>query len=203
MIMFRLVICVMLLGTMPLMAQKSDVKVNTIVLHAQNSSLGGNMVDLDKHQVYTLEEAGYNPKRIDLGFMYGKNTGGNIMAPVSQGFLTFGDKIKEMFLLWGNDRNNGTIINLGNSAAANEIFDAINSSEDIMEGHEHWFDEIMDVEDYDPGKHGPGQRTKPISIGDVIFFKSENKKKYHILRIRSYLPSYNGKVEIEVKSSKK
>ncbi len=183
-------------------AQKSDLRVYTLTLMAQNSPLGGNMVDLDKGRIYPLEEAGYNPKRIDFGFMYGRSTGGNLMAPISQGFLTFGDKFKDAFLSWGNDRNNGTFINLGNDQKAQEVFNGVRNADAIEELYKEWLDKIMDVEEYNPGKHGPGQRTRPITIGDVVLFRSENKDTHHIFRINKFVQSQSGLVELEVKSSK-
>ncbi|ERJ58643.1 hypothetical protein [Sphingobacterium paucimobilis] len=183
-----------------LYAQKSDLRVYTLTLMGQNSQLGGNMVDLDKGRVYPIEEAGYNPKRIDFGFMYGRNTGGNLMVPISQGFLTFGDKFKEALLSWGNNRNNGTFINLGNTVEAQEIYQKIVSRVQIDALYSEWFDKIMTNPGYDPGKHGPGQRTRPIAVGDVVLFRSENKDTQHILRIVKFVQSQNGTLEIEVKS---
>lgn len=185
-----------------LYAQKSNIRTYNLTVHAQNSQLGGNMVDMDKGHAYPLEEASYNPKRIDFGLMYGRNTGGNLMAPISGGFLTFGDKFKDALLAWGNDRNNSTFINLGNIAKAQEIFDSVKSAEAIEELYKEWFDKIVDLEGYDPGKNGPSQRMRNMTIGDVLLFRSENKDTHHILRIVRYVQSTNGLIEFEVKSPK-
>lgn len=183
-------------------SQKSDIREYKLIIHAQNSQLGGNMVDLDKGHAYPLEEAGYNPKRIDFGFMYGRSTGGNLMAPISGGFLTFGDKFKDALLAWGNNRNNATFINLGNDDNAQEIFNSVKSTDAIDELYKGWFDKIVDLEEYNPRKHGPGQRMRDMTIGDVILFRSENKDTHHIFRITRYVQSTNGLIEFDVKSPK-
>jgi len=160
------------------------------------------MVDLDKGHAYPLEEAGYNPKRIDFGLMYGRNTGGNLMAPISGGFLTFGDKFKDALLAWGNNRNNGTFINLGNDEKAQEVFNSVKKADAIEELYKEWFDKIVDIEGYNPRKHGPGQRMRDMTIGDVMLFRSENKDIHHIFRINRYVQSTSGLIELEVKSPK-
>ncbi|NGF55200.1 hypothetical protein G5B00_01630 [Parapedobacter sp. SGR-10] len=203
----RLIKSVLMLGLVVWMfgavyAQKSDLRVYTLTVHSQRSPLGGNMVDLDKRHAYPLDEAGYNPKRIDFGYMYGSNTGGNLMVPVSQGFLTFGNPFKDALLSWGNNRNNGYFINMGNDQKAQEIFNTLQSADSLAILYERWFDKIMEVPNYEPSKHGPGQRVRNMTIGDVLLFRSENKDTYHIFRITKLVLSNNGLIELEVKSPK-
>lgn len=196
-------VVVFTLSNLFVFGQKSDLREYKLTLMGQNSNLIGNMVDLDKGNVYPVEEAGYSPKNIDFGYMYGTSTGGNLMAPVSQGFLTFGDRFKDALLLWGNDRNNATFINLGNESAAQEVFESIKSQESLDSLYTIWYDKIMAYPDYNPGKHGPGQRTRPIAFGDVIFFRSENKDRQHVFRIVKYEQSNRGTLELQVKSPTK
>ncbi len=146
---------------------------NDILLGGQDNSNLGGFIDIEGAENHTLSESANYQDVIDFVFLIGASTGLNILVPNSSGFNYFGSTVKDVVADGWDVRNDGKIVNIGNSEKSLEIFENLQNGDQIREAYNTAMTTVEDMPDYDEQLNGPGDRIRKINEGDIIFIKTE------------------------------
>lgn len=180
-------------------AQNEELQEKTVTLYGAANHLGLNTYDFTTNTALPLKEAGYNPKKIHLGYLYGNNNKATLLVPASKTYTTFNNDITNMITSWGKDRNDGVLINIGNEI---EAIKAYNSAETGADAEKLYFEQLEKISaksGYNKNINGPGDKLSDIKTGDVIIFKSEALAPYYVIKVLKVIPGHSGEIQLEIK----
>lgn len=169
-----LVFMAVCLYTLPALAQEiQSVYRKTVIVGGQSSRAAhGGFVDLQRGQVYTLDEATTIQNQIDLLYGYGKNTKSNIIAVSSRSRDYFGKRYRDKLHEW-TELNRGTFIAVENTREQRNIFKKIKTAAQLCDAFETGLKTVENRPDYKKALHGPSShRLRGVKENEIIYFKS-------------------------------
>jgi len=180
-------------------AQNDELKEKTVTLYGAANRLGLNTYDFATGSALPLKEAGYNPKTIHLGYLYGNVNKSTLLVPASKAYTTFNNDITNMITSWGKDRNDGVLINIGNEI---EAIKAYNSAETGADAEKLYFEQLEKISaksGYNRNINGPSDKISEVKTGDIIIFKSEVLAPYYLIKVLKVVPGHAGEIQMEIK----
>jgi hypothetical protein len=173
-------------------------------LQAQNVPSAKQFLSFKERKTYNLLEASFVPHHIDLIFMYGNNTGLNLITPSSNAMGGFGPKYKiNVHEGWDNKRE-GSLMVIRDIVKVQMQFEKINSLSELKELFYYYELNISSLPGYNGRDFGPTENTSRMDIGDIVLFKSfSSENLYAIGKVVSAKKSHNGEMTIDWKIPKK
>lgn len=143
--------------------------------------------------VYSLAEASTNPQNIDFVMMHDAQTGFSIITPQDIRRLSRSEAGRVMNNTWLN-KNKSTLVKKAASEAALALFKEISNSGEIRQAYDAAIAEVSG----DNAVYGPGISLTGIEKNDLIFFHSEDRNFYAVLKVFKVIPD-EGLIEFEIK----
>lgn len=176
----------------------------TAVLQAQNVKDAQQFLSFKNRKTYSLLDASYIPDQIDLAFMYGNNTGLNLIAPFSSAIGSFGAKYKINVQDGWDVKKEGSLIVVRDIVKVQMQFKEIKSLTELKELFAYYELNISGLPGYKSREFGPSDNTARMQDGDIVLFKSfTTDDLYAIGKVVSSDKSYTGEMKIDWKIPKK
>lgn len=176
----------------------------TTVLQAQNVKEAQQFISFKNKKTYSLLDASYIPDQIDLVFMYGNNTGLNLMTPSSDAVGTFGTKYKVNVQDGWDIKKDGSLMVLRDIVKAQMQYQEIKSLNELKDLFAYYELNISSFPGYKSREFGPSDNPIRMHDGDIVLFKSfAVDNLYAIGKVVSSNKSYDGEMKVEWKIPKK
>ncbi len=173
-------------------------------LQAQNIVNAKHFLSFKERKVYTLLEASFVPDKIDLAFMYGNNTGLNLVSSSSNAMGGFGPKYKINVQEGWDVKRESSLMVVRDIVKVQMQFEKINSLKELIDLFHYYEINISGLPDYNGRDFGPTDNTPRMEIGDIILFKSfSSDNLYAIGKVVAAEKSHKGKMTIHWKIPKK
>lgn len=174
------------------------------VLQAQNVKDAQQFISFKNKKTYNLLDASYIPDQIDLVFMYGNNTGLNLMTPSSNAVGSFGAKYKINVQDGWDIKKEGSLMVLRDIVKVQMQYKGIKSLNELKSLFAYYELNISGLPGYKSREFGPADNTIRMQDGDIVLFKSlTTDGLYAIGQVVSSKKSYDGEMKIEWKIPKK
>ena len=204
--MIKRIFCIALVAALSFgaaFAQKksSKLKKSVFLIGAQNqSSKYGSLVDLKGKKVYKIADV---PEQEDIDFMYayGKSTKLVLMTPTSGNVRNYGKNYREKIGEGWYNKNNGRFVVIKDRKQAKKLYKSLKTKADLEDAYAFKAKEVKTLEDYKLTTHGPSKSVVDLQMGDVILFRSYDRKFYAVGMIKDYEEGFKGHIEIEFKVS--
>lgn len=180
-------------------AQNEELQTRTVTLYGADHHLGLNTYDFASGTAFSLKEAGYNPTKIHLGYLYGNNNKSTLLVPASKTYTTFGTNITDMVTAWGKDRNDGVLINIGNELEAIKAYNSAETGADAEKLYQESLTNVSAKKGYSMNANGPADKISNVKLGDIIMFKSTALAPYYLMKVLKVVPGYEGEIQLEIK----
>ncbi len=194
-----LVMCLLLFSFGMVQAQDIPLRTYKSKLTAQNASPARNFLDLKSRKTFDLIGASYEPERIDMFVLFGRNTRVNLILPSSNRIESFGEHFKVNIQEGWDSRNKGLLVNVGNTKEAQDKFSAARTLSDLTSWYTQAEQEIKKIENYQYRKNGPIDNLIRVEKGDVILFRSEGRGFCAVGIVQDVEESHQGNLVIEWK----
>ncbi|NGF55202.1 hypothetical protein G5B35_20805 [Parapusillimonas sp. SGNA-6] len=192
----KIILCILLLSLSIAQAQEVSLRTYTAKLTAQNADPARNFLDLKSRKTFDLIGASYEPERIDMFVLFGRNTRVNLMLPSSNRIASFGEHFKVNIQEGWDVQNRGVLVNVGNAKETKDKFSACRTLSDLTSWYTEAEQNVKKIENYQHRKNGPIDNLIRLEKGDVILFRSEDRNFYAIGLVQRTEESHQGKVVI-------
>lgn len=178
---------------------QDGLKIRKVSLYGYANHLSLNTYDLASGTALPLKEAGYNPKKMHFGYLYGNTNKATLLTPASKLYTSFTPDITNMINSWGKDKNDGVFINLGNDLEAIRAYNNVETGADIEKLYFEKLEQISAITGYNRNINGPGDKLSDVKGGDIIIFKSEVLEPYYLIKVVKLLTGHSGEITLEIK----
>ncbi|NGM60668.1 hypothetical protein G5B30_01940 [Sphingobacterium sp. SGG-5] len=192
----KIILCILLLSLGIAQAQDVPLRTYRVKLTAQNADPARNFLDLKSRKTFDLIGASYEPERIDMFVLFGRNTRVNLMLPSSNRIESFGEHFKVNIQDGWDVRNKGVLVNVGNTKEMKDKFSASRVLSDLTSWYTKAKQNINEIENYQHRKNGPIDNLIRVEKGDVILFRSEDRNFYAVGLVQHVEESHQGKIII-------
>lgn len=181
---------------------QSNNKVKQFLLaiggHHQDAEYGS-IVDLKGKKAYKIAEASTRQGDIDLLYAYGTTTKANLITPNSTTVKLFGPNYKDKIAEAWDVKNRGMMVAIKADKANKKIFKKLKKGEDIEKLYAETAKSIRNLPDYKLLNHGPARRLVDVGIGDLIIFRSQDRKFYAAGLVVNLTTGTKGMIDIDFK----
>ncbi len=180
---------------------QEKLREREITLYGPKHSLGLNTYDIKNHLALPLKEAAFNPKNFHLGYLFGNVSKASLLVPDSKSYTGFNKEISTQIAAFGRFRNDGVFINLGNSMAAINIYEGVNSVLGLEKLYFEKLEAISKVKDYKRDTNGPSDNISNLNVGDVIIFKANELNAYFLFSVAKLIHGHAGEISLKIKGN--
>lgn len=172
-----------------------------IILGAQDNEDYGGLINLENGYVYDLENADDVQSDIDFATVNGSSSGMNMITPSSWRFHAWsGDRVRRIYNRW-YIQNEGTLIRLPDPDVDElQTYQDIQSVADIEAAFDDYSDNVQYRDGYSLANDGPKNNVRQIDEGDIILFKSKDRKTIAIMMVTAAVLDNTGYLQVEIKS---
>lgn len=188
-------ITVFTLGTA--LAQKPKKYVLTIGGHNQNAE-HGSLVDLKAGKTYKIADVS-NQGDIDLLYAYGKTSSANVMTPSSTAVKQFGANYREKIDEVWETKNRGHFVVIKTDKKNKKLYKDLKKNEDIQNLYTETAKSVKELEDYSLIKYGPARRISNLEVGDLLVFRSQDRKFHAAGLVLDIKEGVRGYIDIDFK----
>ncbi len=196
--------CITLLAVFSIgvVSAQSNNKVKRFLLaiggHHQEAEYGS-IVDLKAQKTYKVAEATEHQGDIDLLYAYGTTTKANLLTPNSTTLRLFGPNYKNKIAEAWDVKNRGMMVALKADKANKKIFKKLKKSADIEKLYVESVKTVRSLPDYKVLNNGPARRLVNLEIGDLIIFRSQDRKFYAAGLVVNFKTGTKGMIDIDFK----
>lgn len=183
------------------LAQKNN-KVKKYLLpiggHNQTAEYGS-LIDLKKGKTYKVAEVVNNQGDIDLLYAYGQTTKANLLTPGSTALTQFGPNYRDKIDGAWDVKNRGLMVVIKADKGNKKIHKGLKKNQDIEKLYAETAKSVKTLEGYQLTKYGPSRRLTNIQEGDLILFRSQDRKFYAAGFVSYIEEGVKGSIEIDFK----
>lgn len=184
--------------------EKIGLRNFTAVVQGQNVKDAKQFISFKQRKVLSLLDASYTPEDIDLAFMYGNNTGLNLLSPTSTAIASFAPKFKINITDGWDIKKEASIIVLRDIVKVQMQFKTIATAAEIANLFTYYELNISALPGYKGRDFGPADGLSRLQVGDIILFKSfTSDGLYAMGNVKSAVKAYTGEMVIDWKIPKK
>ncbi|NGM61305.1 hypothetical protein G5B30_05165 [Sphingobacterium sp. SGG-5] len=196
--------CIALLAVFSVSAvsAQNNNKVKRFLLaiggHHQGAEYGS-IVDLKAQKTYKVAEAAEHQGDIDLLYAYGTTTKANLLTPNSSTVRLFGPNYKTKISEAWDVKNRGMMVALKADKRNKKIFKKLKKNADIEKLYVETVKSVRDLPDYKLLRNGPARRLVDLQIGDLVIFRSQDRKFYAAGLVVNLKTGTKGMIDIDFK----
>lgn len=173
-----------------------DIVMMALALSDNGMDNDAKFMDISGGLVYELQGASEHPEDIDFVMLYDPATGFNIITPPDINRLSSSEIGRIINNTWLN-KNRAIVFKLESSDIASDLFKSVKTSKELRDAYEQTLSNLSGTAD--PAVYGPGKSLSDIKKGDLIFFHSEDRQFYALLKVFKTDQDNGAVIEFEIK----
>ena len=173
-----------------------DIAIMRADIVKPGSVSGDRFVNILSGEVLDLDAASTQPENIDMAVLYGVSTGLNFVTPSDIARLNGWSTGQTMNNEWLT-KNKATLIKLDASTESAALFDSIRTAAQLKAAYQQTLHDRPDT--LDSRMYGPGPSLRELQQGDVVFFKSEARDFYAVIKITEANVASAGSAGLDIK----
>ena len=173
-----------------------DIVIMSLSLTDNGLENDSKFMDVSGGLTYNFQGASTNPENIDFVMFFNQTTGFNMVTPHDIKKLSNTETGRIMNNTWLN-KNRAKVFKLGASETTSNLFKKVTTSKKLRETYRATLDNLSGSGD--PAVYGPGKSLENIKKDDLIFFYSEDREFYALLKVFKTDQTNGAVIEFEIK----